>query len=84
MVIADLHAALALIRHVAVGTRDTRPCVHALVIHLKLRVLRLQCRRASLVVDPIFEASLVVIRERIIDLQPLLQGKVRRFSGPLK
>src|SRR5687768_1903444 len=42
VVIADLHGADSLIRHVTVGARDAGSGVDTLVPHLEFRVLRLQ------------------------------------------
>ena len=69
MMIADLHAALALIGHVAIGARHARSSVHALVVHLELGMLRLQGVRARFLVDPILEADLVVVGERVVHMQ---------------
>jgi hypothetical protein len=42
VVIADLHRAFTLARHVAVGARHTGPRVHTMRVQLELRVLRVQ------------------------------------------
>ena len=77
-VIADLHRAFALVRHVAIRARDARARVDALAPDLELRVLRLEHLGAGLGVLPVEEAVAVGKLVGVV-------GAVRsaRPSGPL-
>src|SRR5437870_2411286 len=54
-----------------IGARHTGAGVNALVPHLKLRMLRLENRRAGIRLRPILELLLVIICEDILDLQTI-------------
>ena len=84
VVIADLERADALVRHVAVGARDTRSRVNALVPHLELGMLRLQHRRTALGVRPVVVRVLGVIGEDIVRLQSLRPRVDEAFLGALE
>ena len=51
--VADLHRADTLIRHVAVGTGNAGPGVNPLIVHLEFRVLCLQDGRSTDLVSPV-------------------------------
>src|SRR5687768_16030817 len=72
--IADLQCTLALVRHVAVGTRNTRTRVDPLVPHLKLRMLRFEHRRARVCMFPVFKLLLIVKSENVLNLKSLGPG----------
>jgi hypothetical protein len=74
VVIADLHRADALIRHVTVRACDARPRVHTLIPHLELGMLRLQRRRSRFGVRPVLESVFFVIRKNLIGAQTFVPG----------
>ena len=84
VMVADLHGADALIRHVAVGAGDARPRVHALIPHLELRVLRLQRGRTRLGVRPVLETGLLVVGENLIGAQPFVPRVGQPLLRPLE
>ena len=61
VVIRDLGGADPLIWHVAIGARNTRSCVDALIPYLELGVLSFQRRRAVFFVGPIGVGILDII-----------------------
>ena len=84
VMVADLHRAGALVRHVAVGAGHARPRVDALVPHLELGVLGLEHRRAGLGVRPVLEAVLLVVGEDLVGLQALVPRIGETLLGALE
>src|SRR5688500_3014841 len=82
--IADLHRADPLVRHVAVSTRDTRASVDSLVPHLELRMLRLEDRRSGLRMRPVLVSGLLVERVDVVDPKPLRPRVDETLLGSLE
>jgi hypothetical protein len=73
VVVADLEAALALVRHVAVRAGHARPRVHALVVQLELRMLGLEHLRPAPRVGPVGVVGLgLVVLEDLIALEAVV------------
>ena len=61
MVVTEFHAAFTLVRHMAIGTRDTSLAVNTHLTNFIIGMLRFQNRRAAQFMDIIVKTGLIII-----------------------